>query len=1197
MSWRRFAAVVLFDIKENSKRPLLWIWVFLALLMSAVMSAGALRIHSGQDMAGGIQAHLTSQFANAYEMSLFVAILFPLFVAVVAGMGVIRDGELQLEPLLHSTPLRPSEYVWGKFLAAIMTSFFVLGVQVVLLILFKQAVTGAGRPELVGEFALANYLVPVLVFSVPLILFVAGTTFAIGEGTRNPILVNMVPLIILLGCVFFLWTWSPSWLDPRWNRVLMLIEPAGFRWVSETWLKVDRGAEFYNTAKIVFDPGFILSRITLAVIGLVAVFQSQRHLASALRGKNPRPADVQRALSEQAKRGTQPIRNRLPLAGLQMSSRPRGIVRDALEIARVEALMLVRHPAMWILIPLVVLNATVDAIYATGSFETPLLLTPGVSAVGSLVELNFALCLLLMFYTVESLRRERSTRMDAIAFATPVRTSALVLGKAVANSLVGLVVLLAVVATCAVMQLRQGTVPLDPWPYFVVFGLLVGPIVVFFAAFVGLVYSITGSRFTTYAVSIVLMIGSGVLIIMKKMSWVWNWWLSGALRWSDIAPFELNRTPLVLNRVMVLALGVLFLVVAIRIFPRRRFDSARVVERLRPGSLVRIGLRLSPLLLLPLVLGIVLQKGINRGPQGSRVERWAKNYWQRNHATWLDAPIPDIAHSDIDLDLEPERRWFHTKGSYELINRTAENLTRIPMTGGPHWENVGWSFNGVSTNPEDRESLYVFELKEPLRPGESCTIGFDFEGVFLGGFSKNGEGSHEFILPSGIVLTATGPSFVPTVGYQEWIGISKDNQYDAREWPENFHDGVTRAAFGPEFPHTSRIRITAPESFTMNSNGVITGSEVSHGKRTVTWESDFPIDFFNVVGGRWAVRRGEGSTIFHHPEHTYNVDQMIEALDGARRFYSEWFYPYPWQELKLSEFPAEANYAQGFATNITFSESVGFLAKPDPRIDTPFMVTAHEAAHQWWGGLLTPGDGPNGNILSEGAAHFSAILLFDQMRGPEQRIEFCKWLEQRYNNRRVVNSERELVRIDGSRDGDNTVTYDKGSWVFWMLHNVMGRGQNLAGIQSFIRHFIDDPDHPVLQDFVDHMRPFAEDPEAFDLFVDQWFFNVVMPEYTVLRATREPVDDGSGLFDVEFSVRNAGTGWMRVEVSAERGVRFPGEAASENEAFEESRVVVELGAGESKTLSILCDFEPERIVVDPDARVLQRGRSFAMHRF
>ncbi len=82
-----------------------------------------------------------------------------------------------------------------------------------------------------------------------------------------------------------------------------------------------------------------------------------------------------------------------------------------------------------------------------------------------------------------------------------------------------------------------------------------------------------------------------------------------------------------------------------------------------------------------------------------------------------------------------------------------------------------------------------------------------------------------------------------------------------------------------------------------------------------------------------------------------------------------------------------------------------------------------------------------------------------------------------------MNSERELIRIDGSRDGDNTVVYDKGSWVFWMLHNVMGREQNLAGIQSFIQHYMNDPDHPVLQDFVAHMQPFAEDTTAFDLAV------------------------------------------------------------------------------------------------------------------
>jgi ABC-type transport system involved in multi-copper enzyme maturation permease subunit len=1191
VSSRRLAAVCRFDLKENLKRPLLWIWLVLSLLTSMVMAAGVFRISSGEDMAGGIQAHITSQFGNAYEMSLFVAVLFPLFVAVVAGMGVLRDGELRIEQLLHSTPLSPSEYVWGKFAAALATSFATLLAMVCGLMLFKHGMTGADKPELVGAFSLANYLVPMLGLSAPLIILVAGVTFAIGERTRNAVLVNMVPLVILLGCVFFLWTWSPNWLDPGWNRILMLLDPTGFRWVSESWLKVDRGAEFYNTAKIVFDPAFVASRIALVVVGLAAVVWSKRHLAEALRGEKVSSGEVNRALSKPGAGYGRAAWRSLPLADLQMSSCSRGFLKDTLEIARVESLVLARHPAMWILIPLVVLNATIDAIYATGSLDTPLLLTPGVSAVGSLVELTFALCLLLMFYTVESLRREQSTRLDAIAFATPPRTSSLILGKAIANGLVGAVTLLAVFATCAVLLLRQGTVPLDPWPYVVVYGFLVGPIVVFVTALVGLIYSLTGNRLTTYAVAIAVMMSGGILVALNKMSWVWNWSLSGALRWSDMAPFELNRTPLILNRVLVLAVGMLLLVVAIRVFPRRRFDAARIVERLRPGSLVRTALRLSPLLLLPLVLGVTLHKGINRGSQGARIERWTKLYWQRNHATWLDAAVPDIAHSDIDLELEPERRWFRTNGSYDLVNRTGEVLSRIAITGGPHWEDLSWSLDGAVWEPENREGLYLFELPEALPPGGSCSIGFEFEGVFLPGFSKNGEGSHEFIVPSGVVLTATSPSFLPLVGYQEWLGVGKDNQYDAREYPEDFFEGVTPAAFGPDAPHTSRVRITAPESYTMNSVGVLTESVVHDGKRTVTWESDYPVDTFNVVGGRWSVRRGDGASIFHHPEHSYNIDEMMEALEGAREYYSKWFYPYPWRELKLSEFPAEANYAQGFVTNITFSESMGFLAKPDPRVDAPFLVTAHEAAHQWWGGLLMPGDGPNGIILSEGMAHFSTMLLFEQLRGPEQRGEFCKWTERRYNNRRVINSERELVKIDGSRDGDATVIYDKGSWVFWMLHNLMGRERNLAGITSFIEHYIEDPDHPVLQDFVAHLRPFAPDAEAYDRFVDQWFFDLVMPEYTVHTATRLPGADHDGSFDVDFSVQNVGTGRMSVEVSAERGQRFAGGD------FHQARAAVELGAGESRQVSIRCDFEPERIVVDPDVRVLQRGRSSAIYRF
>ena len=46
----------------------------------------------------------------------------------------------------------------------------------------------------------------------------------------------------------------------------MLIDPAGFRWLNETWLKVDRGVTFYNTAPIPLDRVIIANRLLMLAI-------------------------------------------------------------------------------------------------------------------------------------------------------------------------------------------------------------------------------------------------------------------------------------------------------------------------------------------------------------------------------------------------------------------------------------------------------------------------------------------------------------------------------------------------------------------------------------------------------------------------------------------------------------------------------------------------------------------------------------------------------------------------------------------------------------------------------------------------------------------------------------------------------------------------------------------------------------------
>jgi len=189
-----------------------------------------------------------------------------------------------------------------------------------------------------------------------------------------------------------------------------------------------------------------------------------------------------------------------------------------------------------------------------------------------------------------------------------------------------------------------------------------------------------------------------------------------------------------------------------------------------------------------------------------------------------------------------------------------------------------------------------------------------------------------------------------------------------------------------------------------------------------------------------------------------------------------------------------------------------------------------------------------------------------------------------------VDSEKPMVKIDGSKPGDTTVTYDKMGWVVWMLLQEMGRDNLLRGLRDFQTAFAENLDHPVLQDFTGFLRPYAPDAVAYDAFVKQWFHEVVVPEYSLAEAKKTA--RGSG-WEVTVRVTNEGAGAMPVEIAATKGDRFDAKGAAEP-GYEEVRESVTLVKNESKDVTIRCGFDPERVVVDPDALVLQLRRKNAL---
>ena len=634
--------------------------------------------------------------------------------------------------------------------------------------------------------------------------------------------------------------------------------------------------------------------------------------------------------------------------------------------------------------PLILLQTIGNTFLQLGAFDTPLLLTPGMAAVGSMNTLTMLVAFLILFYTVESLIREWRTGLAPIYYSTPARTAALLAGKALANAIVGVAILLACYLGASVVMAFQGKVAPWPGPFLLVWGLLLVPTFIVWSAFVTLVFAVSRNRYTTYGVGLATMTYTGWKQFRGEMNWVGNWNLWGSATWSDFAGIDPNTIALLLNRLLWLLVAALCIVVTVRLFPRQEFDSGRILDRLRARNLLRAGLRLSPAWVPVIVIAVVLGVMVSQGPQGGASERRNEEYRGRNLITWGEAESPWLTAVDIDLQLEPDDHWFSVEGRYEMTNRTDRPMRRFPLSVGDHFRNIEWTLNGDPYEPENWAKLHVIQPDPPLAPGETITVGFSHEGRFPDGATKNGGGMGQFILPSGVVLTSFNSSFLPVPYFENGRGVDEDNRLEPRSYEDGFWEGRTKPGFGGGSRYTVRTKITGPERFQYHGVGIRESETVEDGRRTVVWNTDHPVNFFNVVAGEWERWDGEGVQVYHHPDHTYNVEEIGEALQAARKYYSEWFYPYPWQELKLSEFPGIAGYAQGFPTNITFSENIGFLTRSTPEAQAAFLVTAHEAAHQWWGNILLPGEGPGGNILSEGMSHFSTILLMEEVQGVQR---------------------------------------------------------------------------------------------------------------------------------------------------------------------------------------------------------------------
>ncbi len=121
-----------------------------------------------------------------------------------------------------------------------------------------------------------------------------------------------------------------------------------------------------------------------------------------------------------------------------------------------------------------------------------------------------------------------------------------------------------------------------------------------------------------------------------------------------------------------------------------------------------------------------------------------------------------------------------------------------------------------------------------------------------------------------------------------------------------------------------------------------------------------------------------------NPSPAQNEQTVADAAARAIQYYAERFGPYPYSRLALTQMPGRDS--QGWP-GLVFLSSYAFLDQEqreqlhfEPyRILLQQSIPAHEAAHQWWGDLVS-WSSYRDQWFSEGLANYCALMMLQEKR-------------------------------------------------------------------------------------------------------------------------------------------------------------------------------------------------------------------------
>jgi len=1092
---------ITYEWKYWLRSPMTWIFLIInTLLVLGAVSSDDVTIGGG---VGSVHKNAPYVIQFYYGvMSLVCLLMTTAFMNATAN----RDFAHDMYQFVFSSPIKKRDYYFGKFIGAVTIAVVpLLGVSLGSLL---GPLMPWAQPERYGAVMWNGHLLGIITFGIPNTIIAAVLLYMLAIIFRSNIVSfigSMLILIFYAVSAGFTRDIGKEWLAN-------LLDPFGFRPenIISKYLTVDEK----NAHGVVLSGAFLFNRVIWMGLSMVVLFAG--YFKFSFTTKNSRVKHVKRAEKQVA-----------PIIASSVPYTPTMANRFSLStlwyLVRFESKAIVKNPTFIIITVIGLINLVASLTSFTGRYGAAQY--PVTYDVIDTIKGSFFLFLIaiITFYSGVLVWKERDAKFSEIQDSTPIQSSMLFISKVVAMVAAVAIILCATIVIGLIVQTVFGyhRYQLDVYvKSLLVMNLLTFACLIVIAMFF---HYVINNRYIAYFAFI-------AFIILNQFIWGLFKVNTNMVKFSQIpdavysdmngfGPFVASVTWFMIYWfIFSIILG--FVIFSFYIRGKETGFGHRLRNAQRLLSKNKIAIAFCGFLFLLCFSFVYYNTKILNKFDSEKEQENKQVEYERSYKKYEGLVQPRFYRYNYTIDLMPYERSMKAVIEAYARNTSGQAIRELHFSLPQIPDSVKIMITGSKVKLNDTRLGYrIYTLNAPLMPNDSILIRFKVSRMTRG---FENEVSFTQLTQNGTFFNNT--DITPSFGYQKNNEIGDKNKRIKLKLPGrirmpklNEYDLATRAnnylTDDADWVAVTTTISTAADQIAVAPGSLLKSWEAG-GKRYFTYKLDQQsLDFYSFISARYEVARkkwnGIDLEVYYIKEHSYNVPNMLKSLEKSLDYYTHNFGKYYHKQCRIIEFPRYSGFAQAFPGTMPYSEGIGFITdlrkvtKED--VDLVYYVVAHEMGHQYWAHQVCGADMQGSEMMSEGFAQYSALMVMEREYGRDKMKKFLKYEMDGYLRGRSAEFEAEHPLDKSEHQG--YIHYQKASVVMYYLKEMIGENKVNQALRSLLDTFA--YQKPPYATSLSAVRAFRKvTPDSLQYLIDDMFENITLFSNRMVDAKVKKQGDG-----------------------------------------------------------------------------------------